>query len=303
MDFINDKADPAANDPNGQNISELEARYRELALRAALWPGDPRNNNPQLYFEKLPPELPESFPIPPNTRLLGSLARSAQHLDLFLDTTLTNDRLIEFYTEKLTAAGWQKMDPHAMPGHWGGFMPGNRRMNNTLFCQGSQGPGLNLQTNPDSGDVRINVNLATTDNPCDQSRRQRMMARPMESLIPGLMPPPGNPQSFDGGGGSGNSNSWYSSASLDTDLDLATLVKHYHSQLEKAGWLLSGQGVSGPVAWSQWTLKDKEGEEWQGLLLIYKNFDKARHHFLHVKVERGQPGPDTFQHNIAPLRF
>jgi hypothetical protein len=305
MEFANKKADPAATDPNSQNTSELETGYRDLALRMAVFPGDPRNNNPQLYFDKLPPELPAEFPLPSNTRLLGSLVRSAQHLDLYLDTTLTADQVIEFYTEKLTAAGWEKLDSSSIPGQWAGFMPGNRRMNNTLFCQGSQGPSLTLQTNLDgSGDVRINVNLDTTNNPCDQSRRHRMMARPMESLIPSLLPPPGDTQDFNGGGGGGgNSNGWYSSATLDTDLDLAALATHYNTQVDKAGWHVSGQGVAGQVAWSQWTLNDKEGQDWQGLLLIYKDLGNARHHFLHVKVERSQPGPTSSQQPAVKLRF
>lgn len=304
MDFVNDKATPAATDPDRANATELESRYRELALRAATWPGDPRSNNPQLYFEKLPPELPADFPLPPDTRLLGSLARSAQDITLYLDTTRPTEQLTEFYTTRLTAAGWQKMDPSSIPGYNAGFMPGNRRMmNHTLFCQGSKGPSLNLQTNPESGDVRLIFNLDTTNNPCDQTRHQRMMAGSMESPMPNLMPPPGNTQNFDGGGSGGNYNSWYSTATLDTDLELATLAAHYNSQLEKVGWQLSGQGVNGPVGWSQWTLKDKDGEDWQGQLLVYKNFDNARHHFLHVKIERSQHGPDTFQTYKTQLRF
>lgn len=234
MDFINGKADPAATDPDRDNQNEFEARYRELALRMAGWPGDPRNNNSQIYLGKLPPEIPAEFPLPPNTRLLGSLARSAQHLDLYLDTKLTTDQVIEFYTEKLTAAGWQKIDPSSMPGQWGGFMPGNRRMNVTLFCQETQGPSLTLQVSPDgSGDIRVLINLDATNNPCDQFRRQRLLARPLDSLIPPLVPPTGDSQSFEGGGSGGNSNSWYSSAKLDTDLDLPTLASHYESQRKK----------------------------------------------------------------------
>lgn len=308
MDFVNDKAEPAApaaSDPTSNRGSELEARYRELALRAAIWPGDPRNNNPQLYFEKLPLELPAEFPLPPNTQLLGSLARSAQHIDLYLDTSLTADQVIEFYTGRLTGAGWQKMDPSMFPGNFGGFMGGNRPMQHTLLCQGKNGPSLTLQTNPNSaGDVRINVNLDIANSPCDQVRQQRLRERPMMiSLIPNLVPPPGNVQNFDGGGSGGSSNSWFSSATLESDLDLGALATHYNTLLQKAGWHLAGQGVNGPVAWSQWTLKDNEGEDWQGRFLIYRNFSNTRNYFLQANVSRNQPGPNNQQQFSTPLRF
>lgn len=303
MEFINGKADPAMPDPYQANASAIEARYRELALRAAIWPGDPRSNNPQLYFEKLPPELPTEFPLAPGTRLLGSLVRNAQDITLYLDSTLTNKQVIEFYTGRLTAAGWSKVDPLSMPGLNAGFMAGTRRMQSALFCQGSQGPSLNLQTNSYARDVRIEVNLDTANSPCDQSRRQRFRAGPLESPLPNLTPPPGNTQNFDGGGSGGNYNSWTSSATLDTGLDLAALAAHYNSQLERAAWQLSGQGLNGPVAWSQWTLKDKEGEEWQGFFLIYQDFARPSHHFLHLKVEKAQTGSANSPQNSRQLRF
>lgn len=307
MEFAygSEKVDLAAQDPANHNPGEPEAGYRLLALRSAIFPGDPRNNNPQLYFKMLPPELPAEFPLPSNTRLLGSLARSAQHIDLYLDTSLTNDQIIEFYIERLTGAGWQKIDPLSLPGNPGGFMAGTRPMQNILFCQGSQGPSLTLQTNSDSSaDLRIILNLDTTNNPCDQTRQRQMRGRPgMINLIPPLTPPPGNVQNFEGGGSGGNSNSWNSSATLESDLGLVELAAHYNVQLEKAGWQLSGQGINEPVARSEWSLKDQEGYTWQGRFLIYHNFTNTRGFYLQANVTRHQPGSDEQQKVSNQLRF
>jgi len=178
-------------------------------------------------------------------------------------------------------------------------------MQHIEFCQGNQGPSLTLQTNPNSsGDVRINVNLDTANSPCDPVRQKRMRERPMMvNLIPNLMPPPGNIQNFDGGGSGGSQNSWFSSATLDTGLDLEALAFHYNAQLEKAGWHLSGQGLNGPIAWSQWTLQDKDGEDWQGRFLIYRNFSNPRNYFLQANVTRNQPGPGNQGQYSTQLRF
>ncbi len=330
MDFVNDNGGPAASNPAQNIVSDHENSYRELALRAAVWPGDPSVNNPQLYFEKLPSELPADFPLPPDTRLLGSLARSAVRIDLFLDSTLAPDQLVEFYNEKLTAAGWQKVTPSG-PEQMGGFTPAffSMRRNHTLFCQGSRGPSLSIQiyqgTNATS-DVRINLDLSAENNPCDQARQRRQMDQPMRSLIPNLTHPSESISNLSGGGSGGGTNGWYSSISLETDYSPAELAAHYNSQLERAGWSLKGQAQTDQIAWSQWTLKDRnvnageskskietvsqneekndeEGEAWQGFFFIFKNFENPRNRFLYVKAEKVQPGSSGFEQTTYQLRF
>ena len=49
-----------------------EELLRELALRLATFPGDPRVMNPQLFVGELPQHLPVEIPLPENSHVLGS---------------------------------------------------------------------------------------------------------------------------------------------------------------------------------------------------------------------------------------
>ncbi len=277
--------------------SDLEAKYRDLALRMAIHPNDPRIKEPQLFLGKLPPDLPFELPLPVGSNVIGTLIRSPQHIEMVLDCSQTPESVIEFYTERLTVTGWQKFE-QPIGGRSGGFTVSLRGpVISMLFCRGNRGPALNVQAfigQQTLTELRLNLSADSQNSPCNQKQQYRP---PYENLIPPLSPPAGIQQL--GGGGGGGSNSWYSSATLETDLNLATLATYYASQLEKGGWTKRDEGQSGPIAWNTWDFKDSDGENWQATFFILRNSDVSRQHFLYIKADLAEGG----QNNGGQINF
>src|SRR5260370_2433021 len=81
-----------------------------------------------------------------------------------------------------------------------------------------------------------------------------ILHRDLQNLIPPLMPPKGAKQQDGGGGGGGDS--WRSSATLDTDMELTALSTHYTAQLAKGGWVRTDEGKTRPLALATWAVQD-----------------------------------------------
>jgi hypothetical protein len=260
----------------------------ELALRLATYPGDPRVDDPQLLVGQLPPGLSIEIPLPDGSRVLGSLLRSQENIDIVLDCALSPDGVMQFYNERLTANGWNELET-MRPMH-GGFVHSGFPMfrNHAVYCRGSQGPAFTINAHDGKhghANVRIDLDGNNEFSPCSQSNRmqQRRMHRDLQQLIPPLVAPKGARQTGGGGGGSGDS--WHSTATLETDYDLPTLATHYNGQLAKGGWTLSDEGQAGPLSWSTWTFKDEEQEPWSGLFFILKTPGKERKYALELRIE------------------
>jgi hypothetical protein len=265
-----------------------ETLLYELALRLAAYPGDPRVYDPQLLVGQLPPGIAIEIPLPEGSRLLGSLVRSQENIDIVLDCALSPDEVLQFYKERMAAGGWNELE--TMRPHHGGFVHSGFPMlwNHVVFCRGTQGPAFSVDAQAGKNartDVRIDLNGSDKHSPCAQPNRmqQRRMHRDLQELIPMLYPPPGARQSGGGGGGSGDN--WHSSAVLETDAGLPALAVHYNGQLARGGWTLSGEGLAGPLAWSTWTFQDKENEPWRGLFFILDTPGKDRHYVLEIRID------------------
>ena len=113
-------------------------------------------------------------------------------------------------------------------------------------------------------------------SPCSPRSREPRF----ESVIPELTPPPGSRTLPQGGGGSDDNA--HSAATLETDLDPASINAHYTAQLEEAGWNLLDEGGDGPQTWSSWTFRDEEGQRWSGLFLVMRLPETPRQHLLQV---------------------
>jgi hypothetical protein len=77
----------------------------------------------------------------------------------------------------------------------------------------------------------------------------------------------------------------YSSAAVETALDLPALATHYTSQLEKVGWIRRDGGQDGVLAWSTWTFRDETGDSWEGVLYITRRPDRPNQYILQVRAE------------------
>src|ERR1700680_1295181 len=98
-----------------------EDLLRELALRLSTFPGDPRNDNPQLLVGQLPDNLAIPVPLPEKSLVLGTLIRGPEQIDIVLKSELSPDEVLSFYKERMAASGWNALDDMARPMH-GGFV-------------------------------------------------------------------------------------------------------------------------------------------------------------------------------------
>ena len=272
--------------PSGDNEAQLQA----LALRLLAHPGNPMFQNPTLFVGQLPDALPVDLPLPADSRLLGSLQRGEGHVDVVLDTPLSEQEVTAFYRERLSAAGWQEEEP--FPGmRQGGFVHTHFGGVGSTSCwfQGAHGPMLQVQAFPGQGgrtDARLSLDLSGRNS----AQRFRMHRRHMmgHDFLPPLRPPSGAIQM--GGGGGGGGDSFYSSATLEAADDLPTLTAHYAGQLEQAGWTRADGGQSGPVGWHSWTFQDEDGEPWRALFFILKMPETEGQHFLYLKADWANKG-------------
>lgn len=263
---------------------EDAAALRELAVRLlrVRFPGDPEaSDETQLLVGELPAGLPLELPLPPGSRVVGSLVRGNQRgISIVLDASEPAEQVLEFYRARLSAAGWRSPE---LPHHGGGGFTPDFMANRVTYCYSARGPALNVAAESAPGkptDVQLDLQTDPRYLPC--GARARHMGD-MHDMIPTLAPPPGARQTPQGGGGGGDS--WHSQAILLTELDLAAVAAHYAGQLTGAGWTQGANGESGPAAWSAWSLRDEDGEPWHGLLFILKQPEAEGQYYLIIRVE------------------
>ena len=95
---------------HSSNSTLNESDLLELALRLATYPGDSRTQNAQLLPSQLPDQLPVAIPFPEGSRVLGSLIRNPESIDMLLDTYLSPEQVLTFYRQRMEALGWQTTD-------------------------------------------------------------------------------------------------------------------------------------------------------------------------------------------------
>jgi hypothetical protein len=280
-------------DENSASLRELAERLLQLRF-----PDDPNTpGDTRLLVGTLPAALPVEIPLPDGCPIVGSVERARHGVTAVLDCTQPPAEILDFYKQRLTAAGWTSPEtPHMQGGFQHTFFA-----NHATYCYSARGPALSVQANagPNApSDVRLDLQTDPRFSPC--SRQHRMATRGLVSLIPALSPPQHSRQLAAGGGGGGTS--WRSDATLQTDLDLDTLASHYGSQLESAGWTSAGTGQDGPLAWSTSTFRDSDDEPWRGLFFILKRPDAASDHFLTVRVDAEMDGNYPYSQVIGSSR-
>jgi hypothetical protein len=234
-----------------------------LRLLAPREFADPSWTPSELLVGQLPPDLADGVPVPPNSRVLGSLVRGRAHVDVELDTDLPAAAVRSFYTEQLTAAGWRVVELQ-----WhrhGGFSYGSAPAQHTLFCRGKRGPAITIAASEETGqptEVRITVMLDARQSPCAHVEQ---MDNPWH-MLPDLRPPANAHQIPSGGSGGGDSV--ISMATLTSELDVAAIAAHYQDQLAAAGWTVETAEQQGAVAWSRWRFADKNGDAWRGMFVL-----------------------------------
>lgn len=137
-----------------------------------------------------------------------------------------------------------------------------------------------------STDVRLSLISDERHSPClPESPEHHGL---FQSILPAPEPLSGTlllPRSAGGGYDDAESNSV-----LETGMDLAGIGVHYVAQLQNAGWSLTGEGQSGPQAWSTWAFSYDTGQPWIGLLVVLRLPEPPGQHFLQLHA-RWRPKP------------
>ena len=299
-------------DPNGENVAEPPR----------LYPGG--------LPDGLPAELPMpdgATLIGGSTQNLG---RGRWMIEIVLDAEQPAERFREDYRRQLFAAGWQEDQDWLGPGRRGfvpsglpglfvraahrsprlgrrlrGRVPGLPNLFPDLMRLGEDGPGL-MVTAADRHNAPTDVRLRILYG----RRSPRGHHDPAWETIPSLVPPPGTRGRQDeghdgllhpprdarglpgGGGGRWDSDGAYSTATIQTDLDLAAVHEHYACGLEEAGWLLVDRGECGPQAWSTWRFTDGHGEPWNGTFSALRLPGPPTRYLLQVHAGRLDPRRD-----------
>ncbi len=276
---MNENAQPAS----GPDAPE-DSKLRELALLLFA----PRHldlgidpiQQPQLLVGQLPPDLPFDLPLLADSRVVGSFVYGAPTIVIETNTTSADD-LLRFYRDRLPEQGWHERDLGIE--RQGGFVHTHEARRGFAMFIHEDGPSsLHLMTflGP-NGHVVAHINLH--DEPRQARRPTRRTQPDIWHVLPPIEPPIGAKQIS--GGGSAGEDQVGARASLETDLDLATVVAHYAQQLVNGGWVQGETGQEGPLVWNTWTFQDEENEPWRALFFILKRPDIPQRYTLYLEAE------------------
>ena len=262
-------------------VASNETLPRDLVLRLLNYSGGliySGGEVQQLLVGRLPNQLPVKLPLPDKAQVIASVVREPANFEILLEVAQPPEQVQTFYREQLKAAGWQK--PAAF-GDLKGFVSFDFAPE-PKFCKSSRGPELNISVNPTQkatiSEVRLNLNASSASG--------SLCEKPyiVDVPLPTLSAPPNTLTNPKGAGGSNEHMD--SSAILETKLDSQTLVGHFSAQFKGAGWRQQDSGQSGPMGWSFFTLKNKKGQSWQGMLSITQFAGKPNQYFASASVFR-----------------
>jgi hypothetical protein len=258
-----------------------EEALREFVQRwlAPVYPGA-SGGVTRVWLGRLPESMPVEVPVPEGARIIASVQEPEGFNQIVFDVELTSGEVTEFYTQTLTAAGWQPAPQDTQ----GGFVgPGDFP---SRFCRENGDGYLEVWSlDPAEGPTDVRLNLYMSAASCFYQERGPGSMDEGMSLIPSLEAPAGT-QMLGGGSGSSGDGSAYISTDLESSLTAEALLEHYNAQLAAAGWKLVDQGVTPVVAWSTWKLADEDGHEWGGTLIVMEGHLRPDRRFAMLSVEK-----------------
>ncbi len=243
-----------------------EESLREFIGRALTSPYSGKERGMRIMIGLLPEDLPFELPIPEGSRIIGSIVRGdPAETEIVLDVPLNSEEVISFYHEALIEEGWTVPPEQAFSS---GFVSAPWPSHTLCYNDDEVVLYLSAVEIPDEPtDVRINIQSPDHYSVCDPEGVYGV--DDSYGLIPTLKPPPG--ALFLSGGSGGGQDEASITASLKTDLTAEDLANHYGVQLSEAGWTPGERGTSEQVSWSSWTIKDEDGDEWGGVLIILES--------------------------------
>jgi hypothetical protein len=259
-----------------------EAALREFIGRALTYHYSGATGGTTVLVGGLPENIGFDLPVPEDSRVIGSIVRGTMEggTEIILDVGLAPEEALTFYREQLLQAGWEEQTQQGLSG---GFVSGS--WPSTTFCLGENEAVIFLSAYAQPGlptELRLNIQ--------EEAQYSACLAQPMGMdeampLIPSLVSPPDS--LIQSGGGSSGEGMAETSAVLKTELSMGALAQQYAAQLIEAGWNPLAQDEGPELAWSFWSVADAEGQDWSGLLLIYKSPIVAEKVFASFRVDRG----------------
>ena len=260
-----------------------ESAIQELAIRllAPSYPGAPDVENTKIFVGTLPDEMPVSLPMPEDARILGSVVKGEQGVDVVLDVNQTPEQVLDFYRENMADDNWSEIGGFEPAG---GFAPDVDRI---TLCRGAWNPSVTIsayEVEDGLTDVRLNVDTNPNWSPCRQSKILENWMKP----LPKLETTPDAEHLRDCFSGSGSTVT--STATLETDMNSTALEEYYADQLKEANWTYIESGQCGPAAWSTWKVMDEDGLKWNGqfIALEVPGTEKKRFVLLQAILAEGE---------------
>ncbi len=277
---ISTNSNPASHE--SQVVGGDEAELREFIGRALTYHYPGATGGTMVLVGGQPETLGFVLPVPEDSRVIGSIVREtmAGGTEIILDVDLAPEDAIGFYREQLLQAGWEEQTQQA---YGGGFVSGSSP--GTTFCLNETEAVIFLSAYSPDGvptELRLNIQQEAQYSSCSE---QPGMMDEASGLIPSLVSP--SDSLIQSGGGSSGEGMAETSAVLRTELSTGALAEQYAAQLMEAGWKPLAQHAEPELAWSFWSVADAEGQDWSGLLLIFKSPIVPEKVFASFRVDRG----------------
>jgi hypothetical protein len=258
-------------------MGEQAAALRELILRivAPADPQSPEYANPLLLAGRLPDTLQIDLPLPPATRVLGSLLLT-KRTTIYLESQTLPRQILSFYRERLPALRWSFFGEAR---NLGGFTVGEvPERASCQFCSATEAAGLSVSAHvTPSGvtDLRLQLVTDPSQTPCaNPNTPPAWEYRNRQPRLPELAAP--SEGDIVGGGGSGSPWHCESRGYLYTGMALSAVANHYGLQFQTSGWIRQDEGNDELVAWSRWARQAEEDRSVDALFLAvrYPNTDR-----------------------------
>lgn len=218
----------------------------------------------QLLVGELPP-MPESLPLPEESRILGTFMRSSTNATIVLSTSLSPTGVLAFYKERLSALGWQEPENRFHSGSRGFTSTRLKSAYKGSFVHSLRGPTLFLFARESfASQTMVYLTLDLRVESAAQYSLSKMVRFNPEVFVPSLEPPPGGEQEETGRGGGGANYDMRATLRLPTEIELPVLLAHYNKQLEQTNWQLLHVEHAGPAGWSTWRLQSSHDLFWSG---------------------------------------
>jgi hypothetical protein len=290
-----------------------DERFTAAALRflSVRRRGADPDREQRLLPNTLPPDLPFDVPLPPQARLVGSLAQPGRGT-IVIDAPDEPRAVADWYRDLLERGGWKsdieeerRRSPAPMP---------HQDVVHVFFWQPKERYSIALYARSRAGGSAVELTVDTTGSGATNAEqvaqwKSRHHSRPGRGVqgrllatirairarradpLPRLRPPRGS-EYVEGGSGNSSAGNQYQDGELQTARDLESVARHYHRQWTRRGWRLVHEGQAGPVAWSFWQ-KETDGQRREARWLAHHLPETPHRYSLSMTVDVAESTGDT----------